>query len=103
MQYRNTDNMNFKMWGQHNKFCNKIMTTSYKLCKYPSNGYGSKNNQFYLINQFGHIFEFTSEYDRELDEKFWSIEIPGYGQFNGATVREIVDTMKLYDIKITRW
>ena len=95
--------MNLKMWGQHNKFCNKIMTTSYKLCKYPSNGFGSKNNQFYLINQFGHIFEFISEYDRELDERFWSIEIPGYGQFNGATVREIVDTMILHDIKITRW
>lgn len=79
------------------------MKYSYKLCKYPGNGWGSKNNQFYLLDQLGTRYDFKNEYDRVLDEMFWVIELPGLGQFNGKTVDEIVDTLKVYDVKITKW
>lgn len=79
------------------------MKYSYKLCKYPGNGLGSKNNQFYLLDQLGTRYDFKNEYDRVLDEMFWVIELPGLGQFNGKTVDEIVDTLKVYDVKITKW
>lgn len=79
------------------------MAYSYKLCRYPKNGWGSKNNQFYLLDQLGTRYDFVNEYDRVLDEMFWVIELPGLGQFNGKTVDEIVETLKANCVKVTKW
>lgn len=79
------------------------MKYSYKLCKYPSNGFGGKNNQFYLLDKLGTRYDFVNEYDHVLDERFWVIELPGLGQFNGKTIDEIVDTLKTYEVKIAKW
>lgn len=76
---------------------------SYKLCRYPQNGFGSKNCQFYLLDQLGEIYDFKNEYDSVLDERFWVIELPGLGQFNGETVDEVVESLKAIDVKVTRW
>ena len=76
---------------------------SYKLCKYPANGFGSKNNQLYLLDQMGKIYDFKNEYDDVLDERFWVIELPVIGQFHGKTIEEIVDALKVHDVKISKW
>lgn len=81
----------------------KKYIASYKLCRYPDNGFGEKNNQFYLMNQLGQRFDFTNEYDDILDERFWRIELPGLGDFNGNTIEEIVETMKVNCIKVDKW
>lgn len=77
--------------------------SSYKLCKYPANGFGSKNNQFYLLDKLGNRYDFKNEYDSVIDELFWIIELPVIGQFNGKTIEEIVDTLKTHDVKISKW
>lgn len=72
------------------------------LCQYPNNGFGGKNNQFYLLDQFGHRFDFKNEYDKDLDERFWSMEINGQ-TFTGNSPLDIVETMKINEYKIRKW
>lgn len=79
------------------------MATNYRLCKYPANGFGNKNGLSYLMNEFGEKFEFKNEYDRVLDERFWTIELPVYGIQNGDTINEIVEKLKLMGLVIKKW
>lgn len=56
-----------------------------------------------MLDQLGKIYDFKNEYDSVLDERFWVIELPGLGQFNGETVDEVVESLKAIDVKVTRW
>lgn len=79
------------------------MNMKLMLCQYPENGFGAKKGQYYLMNQLGHRFDFTNEYDRVLDERFYHIELPGMGEFNGETVDEIIEDIKLHDVDVCKW
>ena len=81
----------------------KKYIASYKICRYPNNGFGSKNSQFYLMDQLGTHYDFINEYDHILDERFWTIELPAIGQFNGETIDEIIEILKVHDVKVTKW
>ena len=40
----------------------------FMLCQYPGNGFGEKNNQFYLLDVFGNKYDIANEYDKVLKE-----------------------------------
>lgn len=42
--------------------------------KYPANGFGAKNNQYYLIDIFGNIFDIVAHWDDILKETFYQID-----------------------------
>lgn len=78
------------------------MAKSLKVCTYPETGFGSKNGQKYLIDQFGNRYDFKSEYDECLDERFWTIEI-GSLQEHGNTPSEIIDRLRHDGWDIREW
>lgn len=48
-------------------------TMKLHFAKYPSNGFGAKCNQYYLIDIFGNIFDIVAEWDDILKETFYRI------------------------------
>lgn len=55
------------------------------------------------MDQLGTHYDFINEYDHVLDERFWTIELPAIGQFNGETIDEIIEILKVHDVKVTKW
>ena len=76
---------------------------SFKLCRYPQSGHGDKKGQKYLLDQFGHKYDFVNEFENVLGEMYWYIDLPGCGFFSGATVDEIIDVMKAKLIDVKEW
>lgn len=58
---------------------------------YPQTGFGDKSGQIYIIDELGHIYDFTSEYDKVLEERFWWIDLPGVGHVTGKSPMDIID------------
>lgn len=79
------------------------MKKSLKLCTYPQEGFGGKCGQKYLLDQFGNKYHFQTEYDKELDERFWTIEIDNV-QEHGDSPQDIVEKLRdLYEFDIKEW
>jgi len=78
----------------------------FMLCQYPDNGFGSKNNQYYLLDQWGNKYDITDEYDKELEEMNRVVHL-GEGPFNtycASTTDELIKTLEeKFDTKIERW
>ena len=51
------------------------MTTKLRLCRYPDNGFGEKNNKFYLLDVFGNVFNIKEEYSHNMVEYVVEVEI----------------------------
>ena len=83
-----------------------MKTRKFMLCQYPGNGFGSKNNQFYLLDQWGNKFDIVDEYDKELEEMNRVVHL-GDGPFNtycANSTDELIKTLEeRFDIKIDRW
>lgn len=83
-----------------------MKTRKFMLCQYPGNGFGSKNNQFYLLNQFGVKFDIENEYDNALEEmkKVVRLGDSPYDGYCAATIDELIEVIEeRYDTKIERW
>jgi len=83
-----------------------VKTRKFMLCQYPGNGFGSKNNQFYLMNQFGTKFDIVDEYDKVLKEMNKAVRLGDgpYDVYCAATIDELVKAVEeRYDTKIVRW
>jgi len=78
----------------------------FMLCQYPDNGFGSKNNQYYLLDQWGNKYDITDEYDKELEEMNRVVHL-GDGPFNtycASNTDELIKTLEeKFDTKIERW
>lgn len=75
---------------------------SYKLCRYPTNGFGDKNSKFYLLDQFGNRFEIKDELDPVLNERFYTIDLDGRA-FWGKDITDLVDRIRDCFIKVDKW
>ena len=71
------------------KIHNTMKTLRYTT--YPPTGFGDKSGQIYIIDELGHIYDFASEYDNVLDERFWWIDLPIVGHITGKSPMEIID------------
>ena len=83
-----------------------MKTRKYILCQYPSNGFGSKSNQFYLMNQYGSRFDIVDDYDKTLGEMNKSVCLGDLGniEFTEPSMSELIATVEEYtDTKIERW
>ena len=78
----------------------------YMLCQYPDNGFGEKNNQYYLLDVFGNKYDIEKEYDNVLDEPIMCVRL-GDGSFDVyfvSTLDKLINLIEQrYDIKIERW
>ena len=79
-----------------------IMKKSYKLCRYPKDGFGSKGGTFYLLDQFGNRFEIQDEMDPILNERFYTIDLDGR-TFWGNDIADLVDKIRDCFIKVAKW
>ena len=76
------------------------------LCRYPENGFGSKNGTFYLLDVFGNKYEIKDEYDKTLDEmnKVVTINDSVYGTYCESSMDKLIERIELEtDSKIERW
>lgn len=76
------------------------------LCRYPDNGFGSKNGMFYLLDVFGNKYEIRDEYDKTLDEmnKVVTINDSVYGFYCESSMDRLIERIELEtDSKIERW
>ena len=76
------------------------------LCQYPGNGFGEKNNQFYLLDVFGNKYDIVNEYDKVLKEmnKVVRLGDGAYDVYCAATIDELIKAVEeRYDTKIERW
>ena len=78
------------------------MKKSYKLCRYPNDGFGDKKGKFYLLDQFGNRFEIQDELDPVLNERFYTIDLDGR-TFWGNDIADLVDRIRDCFIKVTKW
>ena len=57
----------------------------------------------YLIDQFGNKYDFKSEYDKALDERYWVVEI-GAVCVHGHDTDDIVSELKTgYGFDVKKW
>lgn len=77
------------------------MTTKLRLCRYPDNGFGEKNNKFYLLDVFGNVFNIKEEYSHNMGEDVVEVEI--YGKLYQSDTRQNLINFALADFKITKW
>ena len=89
--------------GGNTSIQRSFMKLKYIFCKYPENGFGGKNGQPYLMDQLGQKIDIENKYDECMDERYWCVDIPGVKSFEGKTVEELLETLRLYDIKIIKW
>lgn len=83
-----------------------MKTRKFMLCQYPGNGFGDKNNQFYLMNQFGTKFDIVNEYDCDLQQmsKVVRIDYDSYDDFYADTLDDLIKAVEeRYDTMIKRW
>ena len=76
------------------------------LCQYPGNGFGEKNNQYYLLDVFGNKYDITDEYDKTLDEMNKVVRLGDgvYDVYCESTLDELIGAIEQrYDTKIERW
>ena len=76
------------------------------LCQYPGNGFGEKNNQFYLLDVFGNKYDIVNEYDKALKDmnKVVRLGDGAYDVYCAATIDELIKAVEeRYDTKIERW
>lgn len=78
----------------------------FMLCQYPGNGFGKKNNQFYLLDVFGNRYDIVDEYDKTLEEMNKVVRL-GNGAndvYCESTLDELISAIEqCYDTKIVRW
>ena len=76
------------------------------LCQYPGNGFGEKNNQYYLLDVFGNKYDIENEYDKTLDEMNKVVRLGEgvYDVYCENTLDELISAIEQrYDTKIERW
>lgn len=78
------------------------------LCRYPENGFGSKNGTFYLLDVWGNRYEIQNEYDKVLKEMNKVVcltdNIHNLGTFCESTLDKLIEAIEVYtDSKIERW
>ena len=81
-------------------------TRKFMLCQYPGNGFGEKNNQFYLLDVFGNKYDIVNEYDKALKDmnKVVRLGDGAYDVYCAATIDELIKAVEeRYDTKIERW
>ena len=79
------------------------MDRKFMLCRYPKNGYGEKNNQFYLLDVFGNTYDIVNEYDKHLDETEKVVRLP-HAIFSRPTLNELISAIEEYtNTKIVKW
>ena len=82
---------------------NIMAKRKYMLCQYPSNGFGSKNGTFYLLDVFGNKYGFLDEYDKTLGEMNKIISVNGT-TYCERSMDEIIERIEMEtDSKIERW
>ena len=77
------------------------MKTKLRLCRYPANGFGEKANKYYLLDQFGHIFEIENEYFPSSGESTSTVTI--YDRLYQAINMSDLLEYSLADFNITTW
>ena len=83
-----------------------MKTRKFMLCQYPGNGFGSKNNQYYLLDVFGNMYDIEDEYDKTLKEmnKVVRLGDDPYDVYCESTMKELISAIEeRYDTKIVRW
>lgn len=74
-----------------------------RINRYPKNGFGDKSGQFYLINEFGHIFDIHNIYVKFDDSMI--VRVNYYNRIIYAD--DIEQLIKVFDtelnIKIKNW
>ena len=78
----------------------------FMLCQYPGNGFGGKNNQYYLLDVFGNKYDIVDMYDKVLKEMNKVVRLGDgvYDVYCGSTMDELISTIEQrYDTKIERW
>ena len=83
-----------------------MKTRQFMLCQYPGNGFGEKNNQFYLLDVFGNKYDIVNEYDKTLGEMNKVVRLGNgvYDVYCESTLDELISTIEQrYDTKIERW
>ena len=78
------------------------MEKNLKVCVYPNNGFGEKNGMKYLLDQFGNRFDFSSEYDKALDERYWYLQA-NCKYYTGETPAEVIEKMREDGYIIKEW
>lgn len=83
-----------------------MKTRKFMLCQYHGNGFGEKNNQFYLLDVFGNKYDIVNEYDKVLKEMNKVVRLGDgpYDVYCESTLDELVSAVEeRYDTKIVRW
>ena len=76
---------------------------SFKLCYYPKNGFGGKCGKPYLIDQFGHKYDFEIDDDPDAIKRDWIITI-GELSWSGESPSKIVEDLKAtFGFDIKKW
>ena len=79
------------------------MTRKFMLCRYPINGFGTKNGMFYLLDVFGNKYDICNDYDKELDEMNKLVVIND-NWYCERTIDELIKTLEMrFDTKIEKW
>lgn len=79
------------------------MNRKFMLCRYPNNGFGSKNGMFYLLDVFGNKYDIVDDYDNTLDEMNKLVIINDY-PYCESTIDELIETLEMrFDTKIEKW
>ena len=83
-----------------------MKTRKFMLCQYPDNGFGEKNNQYYLLDVFGNKYDIVNEYDKALDEMNKVVRLGDgmYDVYCESSLDELISAIEeRYDTKIERW
>ena len=78
----------------------------FMLCQYPGNGFGEKNNQYYLLDVFGSKYDIVNEYDKVLKEMNKVVRLGDgvYDVYCESSLDELISAIEQrYDTKIERW
>lgn len=76
------------------------------LCRYPDNGFGSKNGSYYLLDAFGNRYDIKTEYNEytgEFEEVVTLNDSIG-GTYSEKTLTELIKRIELEtDSRIRKW
>lgn len=74
-----------------------------RLCRYPNVGFGKRNNQWYLLNQYGTKYYIMDEYDKELKEMYACVTIENE-TYTAKTLQRLVEYLNTENnFHITKW
>ncbi len=82
------------------------MKRKFMLCRYPDNGFGSKNRMFYLLDVFGNRYDIENEYDKILHEMNMVVRINDsvYGVYCESSLDKLIERIEIdTESKIVRW